>query len=134
MVSTMNLFSMLGDELKRAFDITHLDYGFLTLLSGTPGGRRMSDLAQIFGVDPSVVTYRIGRMEDRDLASRVVCPTDGRGVLAVITEEGQHLVEKAAAIHVETVRTLFLDHIDPAHYEALAASFSQIRRSQVPAG
>ena len=129
-ISTMNLFSILDDELKRRFDITHLDYGLLTQMSATADGRRMSDLAAMFGVDPSVVTYRIGRMEKRDLVTRSVCPTDGRGILAKITGEGRRLLDQAAPMHVESVRALFFDHLDRDDFEVLARSFGRIREAQ----
>ncbi len=132
-VATMNLFAMLDAELKEAFDITHLDYGLLTQMSRRPGGRRMSDLADTFGVDPSVVTYRVGRMEQRNLAKRVECPTDRRGVLAVLTDAGRRLLEEAAPMHVASVRRLFLDQLDRADYPALGGSFRRIRGSQIPA-
>lgn len=131
-MATMNLFAMLDAELKEAHDITHLDYGLLVNLERHPEGCRMSELAEMFGVDPSVVTYRIGRMERRSLAERVRCPTDRRGVLARITPAGRALLAEAAPEHVESVRRLFLDHVDPDAYEALARVFKTVRDRQVP--
>lgn len=130
-MATMNLFAMLDAELKETYDITHLDYGLLVNLERQPGGCRMSDLAQMFGVDPSVVTYRVGRMEQRSLAERVRCPTDRRGVLARITPAGRELLAKAAPMHVESVRRLFLDHVDPDAYDALARVFQTVRERQM---
>ncbi len=129
-MATMNLFAMLDAELKQTYDITHLDYGLLVQLDRHPAGCRMSELAERFGVDPSVVTYRLGRMERRRLAERVKCPTDRRGVLARITPEGRALLAHAAPGHVESVRRLFLDHVDRQAYDALARVFQTVHEHQ----
>ena len=44
-------------ELKASFDISHLDYGLLMLLSQIPERvERMTALADTFGVDPFSIT------------------------------------------------------------------------------
>jgi DNA-binding MarR family transcriptional regulator len=129
-LSTLNLFTAIDAELKRDFDIIHLDYGILNQLMATPGGVRMSDLASMFGVDPSVITYRVTRMERRGLVERVSVPSDGRGVLAVVTPDGKALMEEAAPRHVATVRRLFLSHVDRSDVKVLTRAFERIRADQ----
>ena len=129
-LSTLNLFAAIDAELKRDFDIIHLDYGVLNQLVSNPGGVRMSDLAVMFGVDPSVITYRVSRMERRGLVERVSVPSDGRGVLAVVTAEGKALMEDAAPKHVATVRDQFLAHVDRGDLPVLTRAFERIRANQ----
>jgi DNA-binding MarR family transcriptional regulator len=129
--ATMNVFAILDDELKQRFDITHLDYGILTRLSADPQRRRrMSHLAVVFGVDPSVITYRIGRLEQQGVVRREMSPEDGRGVFAILTDEGQQLLDEAAPIHVESVRRLFMDFIELDEMPAIAGAFARIRNAQ----
>ncbi len=52
-IGVLHLLSTLDTELKVAFDLSHLDYGILMLLSQMPEhSQRMSVLAATFGVDP----------------------------------------------------------------------------------
>lgn len=55
---------------------------------------RLTELAQKVGLNQSSVTRLVGRMEVKKLAYRDTCPDDGRGVYAVLTSEGQQLIEK----------------------------------------
>lgn len=130
-LGTMNLFARLDAELKEHFDITHLDYGLLAQMSAAPDQRlRMSVLADQFGVDPSVITYRVRRMEDRGLVRREAVEEDGRGIWAVLEAEGQRLLDRAAPVHVQSVRRLFMDQIDCSVRPALAEAFTSVRSVQ----
>jgi DNA-binding MarR family transcriptional regulator len=46
-----------------------------------------------------------------------VCEGDGRGQLAVLTDEGFAALEAAAPIHVEGVRTHLFDQLTPEQVE-----------------
>ena len=130
-VSTMHLFSKLDDELKCGFDITHLDYGILSQLSFRDDRRlRMAELAERFGVSRSHMTYRIARLERLGLVERCGVDEDRRGVAAVLTGEGHQLLERAAPIHVETVRRLFVDRVPPEHHATLAEVFGHLAAEQ----
>ena len=126
-VSTMHVFSQLDDELKQGFDLSHLDYGVLSQLSFSEDRRmRMADLADRFGVGRSHMTYRVARLERKGLVLRCSVVEDQRGVAAVLTDEGEDLLRQAAPMHVETVRRLFIDQIDPGHFPALHQVFGQL--------
>ena len=53
------------------------------------------------------------RLEKDGTVRREGCPTDKRGHMAVLTDEGMALLERAAPGHVETVRTAIFDHLTP---------------------
>ena len=130
-VSATHLTSRLSAATMDTHGLTSLDYGILTHLSSDPyWRRRMSSFATLFGVDPSVITYRVRRMGERGLIERVECEDDRRGVNAVLTEAGQSLLDELAPIHLESVRNEFVDLLDADDLEAITHVFTKIRAHQ----
>jgi len=98
----------------------HAYYEILVRLSDTPDHRlRMSDLAQSAFSSRSRVSHAISRLEDLGWVRREECPTDRRGQLAVLTDEGYAALVAAAPIHVEGVRRLLFDPLTPEQVAAL---------------
>jgi len=125
------LFNAIEAPLKAAADLTHLDHLTLLSLRAAPEGkRRMSEIAAVFGVDPSVITYRVKRLEGRGLVQRKKCPTDGRAVLVAITAAGEAVMEAVAPIHAAAVRDHFLRYLDPGEADTVAAIFTRLRLAQ----
>ena len=132
-IGVLHLLSTLDTELKATFDLSHLDYGILMLLSQMPEhSQRMTMLATTFGVDPSNITYRVRRMESRGLVERNTRSSDGRVVDVHITEEGLVLLRKAQLLHVQGARRHFLNHLEPAQLHAIEEIFSNLRSTQLP--
>lgn len=132
-IGVLHLLSTLDIELKESFDISHLDYGILMLLSQSPERiQRMTALAMTFGVDPSNITYRAKRLEARGLVERSTSSTDGRVVCIHLTDEGLALLRKAQLVHVDGARRHFLDHLDPTQLHAIKGIFSNLRSIQQP--
>ncbi|GAC1384565.1 MAG: hypothetical protein NVS4B8_12210 [Herpetosiphon sp.] len=126
-LAMLHLLSTLDTELKQAFDLSHLDYGMLMLISMTPDGRRrMTELADSFGVDPSNITYRIRRLEKHGLVERLPCPTDGRVVFVGLTAAGRTLLRSAQMFHVAGARRHFLDHLTDSERSTIAAVFTRL--------
>jgi DNA-binding MarR family transcriptional regulator len=48
-----------------------------------------------------------------------VCESDGRGQLAILTDEGFAALEAAAPVHVEGVRTHLFDQLTPQQVQNL---------------
>jgi DNA-binding MarR family transcriptional regulator len=61
----------------------------------------------------------VSRLEERGWVRRQVCAEDGRGQLAVLTEEGFAALEGAAPVHVESVRTHLFDQLSPGQVAAM---------------
>ncbi len=128
----LHLLATLDDELKRGLDLSHLDYGILTLLHLDPRRRRrMTELATTFGVEPNVITYRVRRMEEHGWVRRGRATADKRGVYAILTEEGLALLRRAAPLHIQGVRRHFLDQVSPAQLAVLADVFGPLHQRQV---
>ena len=126
-ITTLRLLATLDSELKDSHDLSHLDFGILTLTQLTPSGqRRMSELATTFGVDPSVVTYRVRRMETRGWMTRGGDDRDGRLVMAQITAAGRAALADARTTHLRSVKQLFLDQIDAEELDVLTRVFGRL--------
>ncbi|GAB3180971.1 MarR family winged helix-turn-helix transcriptional regulator [Streptomyces incanus] len=64
---------------------------------------RMQDLADKVGLGQSSVTRLVGRLETAGFAYKDLCPSDKRGVYAVITDEGRERYRAARATYTEVL-------------------------------
>lgn len=112
MAMRLHLDARLDRELTG--DISIQDYGVLVNLSEQPNkAMRISELADKLGWETSRLSHHLTRMTERGLVERRPCPNDGRGSLAVITDDGQAAIEAAAPDHVAQVRHHFIDLLTP---------------------
>src|SRR6266852_4945396 len=70
---------------------------------------RMSQLAEAASASKSRASHAVARLEERGWVRRLDCPTDRRGQVAELTEEGYAVLAAAAPGHVEQVRTSLFD-------------------------
>ncbi|MFC9914149.1 MarR family winged helix-turn-helix transcriptional regulator [Streptomyces sp. NPDC059862] len=115
------LVGRLSRLLQTESNLSAADFGVLVNLTDVPEGRqRYQDLARALEWEKSRMSHHIARMAGRGLVVREECPEDGRGAFVVITPAGRAAIEAAAPLHVEAVRSLFLDHVTPAELRTLA--------------
>jgi DNA-binding MarR family transcriptional regulator len=115
------MLDRLDTELRTAHGIGLADYEILVQLSEAPGrARRMSDLANLALVSRSRLTHRVDRLAHAGLVTREPCPTDRRGMFAVLSDEGMHLLEEAAPTHVAGVRRYAIDPLEASTRQAMA--------------
>lgn len=113
------------DRALRPFDLSLPEYELLVRLSESPNHTiRMGELAASVGHSRSRLTHTVKRMEQAGWIRRESCSVDGRGVQAVLTEAGYDLLKRAAPAHVDSVRRVFVDAIQPADYEALGRAMA----------
>ena len=118
--SAQLLQDLLDRELTHETGIPHAYYEILVQLSEAPDRRlRMSQLADRCLSSRSRLSHAVSRLEERGWVRREVCPGDGRGQLAVLTDEGFAALEAAAPVHVEGVRTHLFDQLSPQQVAAL---------------
>ncbi|TYP86931.1 MarR family winged helix-turn-helix transcriptional regulator [Blastococcus xanthinilyticus] len=118
--SAQLLQDRLDRELTRRTGISHAYYEILVALSETPERMmRMSELADRCLSSRSRLSHAVSRLEERGWVRRQVCEEDGRGQLAVLTEEGFAALEGAAPIHVEGVRRELFDQLAPEQVAAM---------------
>ncbi|QIK77126.1 MarR family winged helix-turn-helix transcriptional regulator [Nocardioides piscis] len=109
-IGTTLLMDRLDDDLRRNFNISLTEYEILVRLSEREGrSLRMAQLADALAHSRSRVTHTIARMERAGWVVRAATPEDGRGIVATMTDAGLELLEKAAPMHVEGVRSYLVD-------------------------
>ncbi|MGC5050920.1 MarR family winged helix-turn-helix transcriptional regulator [Micromonospora sp. DT48] len=114
------LMDTLDRELQRDAGIPHAYYEILVRLSEAPDRRlRMSELAEASGSSRSRLSHAVARLEATGWVRREDCPTDRRGQIAQLTEEGFAKLAAAAPGHVEGVRRHLFDALSPAQVEQL---------------
>jgi DNA-binding MarR family transcriptional regulator len=118
-MGTTLLFDRLDDDLRRAFDLSLVEYEILVRLSERDGQMRMAQLADALAHSRSRVTHTITRMERSGLVERCSSPEDGRGIIAKLTDKGLDLLQRAAPLHVEGVRTHLVDLISDEDLAAI---------------
>lgn len=108
------------------------DYEILVRLAGeTAGELRMTELAARTLVSRSGLTRRLDRLVDAGLVARRSCPTDRRGVFAVLTEYGRQRLSDAAPTHVQGVRRHFIAQMEGQDLDALTDSLNKVVESAV---
>ncbi|MFH8797217.1 MarR family winged helix-turn-helix transcriptional regulator [Streptomyces sp. NPDC017941] len=115
------LIGRLSHLLQTESQLTATDYAVLVNLTDVPKGRqRYQDLARSLEWEKSRMSHHLARMIRRGLVVREECGDDGRGAFAVITDAGREAITAAAPLHVQAVRSLFLDHLTAAELRTLA--------------
>ncbi|RAN91956.1 hypothetical protein GAR06_01474 [Micromonospora saelicesensis] len=114
------LMDTLDRELQREAGLPHAYYEILVQLSEAPGRQlRMSQLAQAAGSSRSRLSHAVARLEAAGWVRREDCPTDRRGQIALLTDEGFATLAAAAPGHVEGVRRHLFDALSPAQVDQL---------------
>lgn len=127
MEGNQRLMEVLNRDLQDAHDLSLAEYRILVLLSEAPNGSlRMSDLADGVLSSRSRLTHQIRRMEVQGMVMRDTCLEDGRGVLAVLTEEGHRRHAEAAPTHVASVRRNLIDLLTKSQLRVLAEIFEKV--------
>src|SRR4051812_20559630 len=118
--STQLLSDRLDRELTHTTGISHAYYEILVALSETPGrSMRMSELADRCLSSRSRLSHAVSRLQERGWVRRQVFEDDGRGQLAVLTDEGFAALEAAAPVHVESGRGHLFDQLPPEQVAAM---------------
>jgi DNA-binding MarR family transcriptional regulator len=131
--SSLLLQDRLDRELTHETGISHAYYEILVQLSEAPcRALRMSQLAERSLSSRSRLSHAVSRLEERGWVRRQVCEEDGRGQLAVLTDEGCAARESAAPIHVEGVRRHLFDQLTPDQVAAMRDIGETLMRHLAP--
>jgi DNA-binding MarR family transcriptional regulator len=124
---SVRLLDVLDQSLKSGHGLSMAEYEILVRLSEAPDRKlRMAQLAAEASQSRSRLSHTCTRLEQKGLVRRETCPSDKRGVLAHLTDEGFRALERAAHDHVNTVRDFFIEVVEPADLEAIGRAFSAI--------
>jgi DNA-binding MarR family transcriptional regulator len=118
--ATRGLMDTLDRELQRDAGMPHAYYEILVRLSEAPKrSLRMSDLAEACKSSRSRLSHAVARLEEAGWVRRQDCPTDRRGQVAVLTDDGFATLESAAPGHVEGVRRHLFDALTAQQVDQL---------------
>ncbi|MFE0511872.1 MarR family winged helix-turn-helix transcriptional regulator [Streptomyces sp. NPDC058964] len=127
MAGSLLLEDAIDRQLQQDTGMPHLYYSILANLSEAPERRlRMTDLAEKSKITRSRLTYAVTRLEKDGLVRREGCPSDKRGSIAVLTDEGTAVLERAAPGHVATVRASLFDRLSPEQVRQLEDIFGSV--------
>jgi DNA-binding MarR family transcriptional regulator len=125
--SALRMYATLNRALMDAHQLTLNDVRLLDILDkSATGASRMGDLADGLMSLPSRVTRQIRRLELQGLVRRGASPDDGRGVLAIITDDGRIAVRNAMATYGEGVRAHFLCRLSRPQIAAMGENCRRI--------
>jgi DNA-binding MarR family transcriptional regulator len=118
--ATRRLFAETDGHLQHVTGIPHAYYEILVRLSEAPGRElRMTQLADASISSKSRLSHAVARLEERGWIERAACPTDRRGQVARLTDEGFAALEAAAPSHVDQVRTMVFERLSAEQVEQL---------------
>lgn len=111
----------LNRQLRRDAGVTHADYSLLAYLSTAPDRTlTMSELAERLKITRSRLTHAVTRLQEAGYVDRQEAPGNRRNQLAVLTAQGQQLLDRAAPGHVEAVRRAVFCALTPEQVRQLA--------------
>ncbi|MGW2253073.1 MarR family winged helix-turn-helix transcriptional regulator [Kitasatospora sp. NPDC001660] len=114
-------------QLKEDSGLSHTQYEILVHLSAAPAGSlRMTELAEKLVTSKSGLTYQVTQLERMGLVGRRSCPSDVRGVMAELTDQGREAVRQAAPGHVALVRELLIDVLTREQLAVLAEGLGEV--------
>lgn len=121
------LMGVLDRELLEEHGHGLPDFDVLVQLSEAPDrSLRMTDLAKAVLLSPSGLTRRLDRLVKSGFVERRPCPSDGRGLLAVLTDEGMDKLVQMAPTQLRGVRQYFIDRVEPQQLGVLATVFENL--------
>jgi DNA-binding MarR family transcriptional regulator len=123
----LSLPRRLDSDLVRSVGITANEYTTLMCLSEAPNRElRMTDLANAAALSASRMTRLVDDLQSRHLVTKRASAEDGRGNIARLTPTGMTKLRTAWPIHLASVRSRVLDHVDPATVQIAAQALSDI--------
>lgn len=115
-----SVFAATDAQLIRDSGLPHGYYEILVHLSEAPGrALRMTQLATASSYSKSRLSHAVNRLEERGWVQRKECPTDRRGQIAELTDDGFAALAAAAPGHVEQVRKSLIDVLTPGQIRYL---------------
>lgn len=114
------VFERIERQLQADAGMPQAYYEILVRLSEAPDRTlRMSLLATSSLSSRSRVSHAVARMEEAGWVRRRSCPTDRRGQLAELTEDGMRVLRDTAPGHAMTVQEVLFDALSPEQQRML---------------
>ncbi|MGD9792235.1 MAG: MarR family winged helix-turn-helix transcriptional regulator [Acidimicrobiia bacterium] len=120
------LLTRLDAELQSEHGLSLSEYEVLVVLSEAEFGIRMKDLASMALQSRSRLTHTCNRLERDGLMVRTKCPTDGRGLVALLTDAGWERLRTCAPTHVRGVRRYLIDVLSHEEQAVIAEAMTRV--------
>ncbi len=106
------LTDTLGRELEQNVGIPLVFFDVLIHVGGAPESRlTMSKLSADVALTTGGVTRLVDRMVEAGLVARQNCPSDRRSIHVVLTPEGQRVLDRAVAAHIDGIDRHLVAHL-----------------------
>jgi DNA-binding MarR family transcriptional regulator len=131
------LLDSLDRHLQREAGMPHTYYGILAVLSEAPErSLTMSHIAELTRSSPSKLSHAMTRLEANGWVERQRCSSNGRQILATLTDQGYDVLVNAAPGLVAQVRAAMFDVLSPAQVRQLRDIFRAVlvRLEELPPG
>jgi DNA-binding MarR family transcriptional regulator len=121
---------LLDEDLQRGAHMSLSAYTVLLHLSEAPGRTlRMTELANRAYLSGSRTTRLVDELIADGLMAKERNAEDGRGFDVTLTEAGLAALQRAYPVHLRSVRTRVLDHVDRSTLPCFAKAMSAIAES-----
>jgi DNA-binding MarR family transcriptional regulator len=118
---------LLASGLARQCGLTINEFEILLRLDQAgDGGVRLSELLSAVPLTQPALSRAVARLAGRGLLARAGAPSDGRGVLILLTEAGAESLRAAVPVHAQVIGTALLDKVSPAEQDILAEVLGRI--------
>lgn len=113
-ITMTHVLNSVETDLKATDELTVIDIGCLFAVNSAGAvGVSMGTLAALYAVDPSVITYRIKRLEARGAVIREINTDNRRYTHVLITEDGKRLLRRARGHMLASADEHFFQHLPP---------------------
>jgi DNA-binding MarR family transcriptional regulator len=121
------LMDSLDRELRSRHGLSLSEYEILVRLSEAPDHTlRMAELADQAALSRSRLTHAVSRLERDGTLRRERCDEDGRGVQAVLSDDGMQLLNQAADTHVRGVQDHLVAHASATEFATIGAVMERV--------
>jgi DNA-binding MarR family transcriptional regulator len=120
-------------ELLAETDLPLASYDVLVQLVEAPEHRlRMTELADRVLISRSGMTRLVDRLERQGLVERVACPSDARGMFAVLTPTGLQRLREASPTHLRGIAEHVISHFNRTELNTLGRLLDRIQEPPPP--
>ena len=121
----------MDDTLKAGGEVSASEFAVLVALSEAPEQHlRLHELCTQLEWDRSRASHQVTRMEKRGLLYKEPDAEDARGINVCVTHAGLEHLRRAAPEHVESVRRMVFDHLQPEDVPALRRFFNGVLQAK----
>ncbi|MCG7450843.1 MarR family winged helix-turn-helix transcriptional regulator [Corynebacterium kefirresidentii] len=121
----------MDETLKAGGEVSASEFAVLVALSEAPEQHlRLHELCTQLEWDRSRASHQVTRMEKRGLLYKEPDAVDARGINVCVTHVGLEHLRRAAPEHVESVRRMVFDHLQPEDVPALRRFFNGVLQAK----